>query len=271
VDYLGYQSAGDDFSAPTLAIHFGDDEYETLKRFVDWLESNRFSTERKSNDVPWHHRPIFCGWGEQENQTRLHSGAPRDFCTQQNYESWIAVLASRGLPVGTIVVDDKWQSRYGTFEVDEQKWPDMKGFIDRQHAADRHVLLWVPAYHAEGLDRSMCLLEDGRATAADVTNSRYQQTLRSKIEFLVRVLGVVGFKEDWVSGVTAKPGAQLSEPIIGIEFERRFQSILYDEAHRWKADAMVETQTPNPVFRESSDVLRLNDIWYGARVISTTM
>jgi hypothetical protein len=28
---------------------------------------------------------------------------------------------------------------------------------------------------------------------------------------------------------------------------------------------MVETQTPNALFRESSDVLRLNDIWYATR------
>jgi len=271
VDYLGYCSAADGFSSPTLAIHFGYDEYETLKRFVDWLDSSGFSTGRKSTGAAWHRRPIFCGWGEQENQKRRYPGAVRDFCTQENYESWIRALNSRALPVGTVVIDDKWQSHYGTFEVDEKKWPDMKGFITRQHAADRRVLLWVPAYHIEGLEKSMCVLENGRAIAADVTNARYQEMLRGRIEFLVRDLGVDGFKEDWVRGVTVKPDAQLTEPVIGLEFERRFQSILYDEAHRWKPDAMIETQTPNPLFRESSDVLRLNDIWYGARDVTATM
>ena len=28
---------------------------------------------------------------------------------------------------------------------------------------------------------------------------------------------------------------------------------------------MVETQTPNAIFRESSDLIRLNDIWYATR------
>lgn len=270
-DYLGYKTAADGFSSPVLALHFGYDEYSNLKEFVDWLDTNNFSTRRKSPDVPWHHRPIFCGWGEQENQTRLHAGVPHDFCTQANYERWIAALTSRGLPIGTIVIDDKWQRHYGLFDVDENKWPDLKSFVARQHAAGRRVLLWVPAYHAEGLEKSMCVLQKDRAIGADVTNPRYQQMLRSRIEYLVRVLDIDGFKEDWVGGVTTKPGAQLHEPVIGIEFERRFQAILYDEAHRWKPDAMIETQTPNPLFRESSDVLRLNDIWYGARNVTDIM
>jgi Glycosyl hydrolases family 31 TIM-barrel domain len=271
VDYLGYQTASEGFASPTLAFHFGYSQYETLEQFVHWLDSSGFATARKSEDVRWHHLPVFCGWGEQENQTRLHPGVPHDFCTQENYENWLGTLEARKLPVGTIILDDKWQSHYGTFEVDQKKWPDLKGFIARQHSAGRHVLLWVPAYEDEGLDNSLCVLEGGRPIAADVTNPRYEVMLRSRIRELVHGLGVDGFKEDWIGGVTRKPGAQLHEPVIGIEFERRFQFILYDEAHRWKPDAMIETQTPNPLFRESSDVLRLNDIWYGSRNVTQMM
>jgi hypothetical protein len=84
-------------------------------------------------------------------------------------------------------------------------------------------------------------------------------------------LGVDGFKEDWIGGVSRASGLTLHAPLFGIEFARRFQFILYDEAHRWKPDAMVETQTPNPLFRESSDVLRLNDVWYGSRGVAEMM
>jgi hypothetical protein len=34
---------------------------------------------------------------------------------------------------------------------------------------------------------------------------------------------------------------------------------------------MIETQTPNAAFRNSSDVLRLNDIWYATRNVVPTM
>ncbi|HEX7359216.1 MAG TPA: TIM-barrel domain-containing protein [Bryobacteraceae bacterium] len=271
VDYLGYRTPSEGFSLPTLALHFGYSEYETLERFVNWLDTRDFSTARKVGDIRWHHHPIFCGWGEQINQVRVHGGAPHDFCTQRNYENWLATLDARGLPVGTVIVDDKWQKHYGTFEVDEKKWPDMKGFIALQHSKNRHVLLWVPGYETEGLDQSLCVLQEGKPVAADVTNPRYEQFLRDRVRYLIQSLGVDGFKEDWIGGVTQKPNVRLHKPIIGIEFERRFQLILYDEAHRWKSDAMVETQTPNPLFRESADVLRLNDVWSGARSVMQMM
>jgi len=271
VNYLGYRTASDGFESPTAVLQFGSSEYEALSAYVHWLDARGFSTSRRFPNAPWHHLPIFCGWGEQENQTRLHAGVAHDFCTQDNYEKWIADLEAKGLPVGTIIIDDKWQKHYGTFDVDGRKWPDLKRFISRQHAKARHVLLWVPAYETEGLDPSLCVLERGIPIAGDVTNPRYEEMLRSRISHLVRDLGVDGFKEDWIGGITRRPGVKIHQPILGIEFERHFQFILHDESHRWKPDALIETQTPNPLFRESSDVLRLNDIWYGARDVTSTM
>jgi hypothetical protein len=63
----------------------------------------------------------------------------------------------------------------------------------------------------------------------------------------------------------------LSEGLAGIESVRRFQWILYDETHKTKPDALVETQTVNALFRESSDVTRLNDIWYASRNVPDMM
>ena len=87
--------------------------------------------------------------------------------TQENYERWIAVVEERGLPFGTLVIDDKWQEHYGTFVVDTQKWPDMPGFIARQHARGRRVLLWVPAHHPEGLPPDLCVRAGERVLAGD--------------------------------------------------------------------------------------------------------
>jgi hypothetical protein len=46
---------------------------------------------------------------------------------------------------------------------------------------------------------------------------------------------------------------------------------LYTETHKWKPDAMVETQTTNAPFRESSDVIRLNDVWFASRNVTDMM
>ena len=52
---------------------------------------------------------------------------------------------------------------------------------------------------------------------------------------------------------------------------KKFTEIIYDTAHEIKEDALIETQIPNPIFRNCSDVIRLNDIWFGNRKVYDIM
>ncbi len=264
VDYMGYKSIDGDFASPVLAITFAYDPLDALAGYTAWLDRSGFSTPPAAKEVPWHHLPIFCGWAEQTVESVPQGIAPNTQATQANYEKWLAILDQRNLPVGTVVIDDKWQQGYGTFAVDEKKWPDMKAFVAAQHARGRHVLLWVPVAETDGLPDSLCVHAQGKCVIADVGSPAYENYLRPRIRHLVEDIGIDGFKEDWV-GAPAAPGLPLTGPATGIEFVRRFQWILYSEAHKAKPDAMVETQTANALFRESSDLIRLNDIWYATR------
>lgn len=264
VDYQGYRALDSEFASPAVAFTFGLDPLAALQSYTAWLDERGFSTRPDGKDILWHHLPIFCGWAEQTIESIPFGIAPNTMATQANYEKWIAILEQRGLPFGTVVIDDKWQKGYGSFEVDEAKWPDMKGFVAAQHAKGRHVLLWVPLAETDGLPPELCVMAQGKCVTADVGKPEYEAFLRSRIRHLVAKIGVDGFKEDWV-GTPAVPGLPLTGPATGIEFVRRFQWILWSEAHAAKPDAMVETQTVNALFRESSDLTRLNDIWYATR------
>lgn len=270
VDYMGYRSIDGEFASPVLAIHFAFSPLDSLRRYTAWLDKNGFDTELVRKDVYWHHLPIFCGWAEQTVESVPAGGKPNALSTQANYEKWLAILDERGLPVGTVVIDDKWQRAYGTFEVDQNKWPDLKGFVAAQHARGRHVLLWVPVAQAEGLPESLCVNYQAKCVIADVGKPAYEDYLRARIRRLVQDIDVDGFKEDWVEA-PAVPGLELTGSASGINFVRRFQSLLYSETHKWKPDAMVETQTTNALFRESSDVIRLNDVWYSSRNVADMM
>jgi hypothetical protein len=270
VDYMGYRAIDGEFRSPVLAINFAYDPLDALSAYTAWLDRSGFSTQPAAKDVLWHHLPVFCGWAEQTTETAPQGIPANTFATQANYEKWLAMLEERGLPVGTVVIDDKWQKGYGTFEPDLEKWPDMKGFVAAQHAKGRHVLLWVPVAQTDGLPSSLCVVADGKCVMADVGNPAYESYLRPRIRHLVEDIGIDGFKEDWVDAPAA-PGLPLSGNLFGIEFVRRFQSILWTEAHKAKPDAMVETQTVNALFRESSDLIRLNDIWYASREVPQMM
>jgi len=270
VDYMGYRSADNGFASPVLNITMGYSPLDVLQSYTSWLTANGFATKSVTQDILWRHLPIFCGWAEQTVESVPRGGKPNKESTQANYESWLSTVETRDLPIGTIVIDDKWQRGYGNFEVDRQKWPDLKGFISAQHAKGRHVLLWVPVADPDGLPDSLCVTYQGKCVLADVGKPEYEAWLRPRIRHLVQDLGVDGFKEDWVNA-PAVPRLPLTGPATGIEFVRRFQSLLYSETHKWKPDAMVETQTTNALFRESSDVIRLNDIWYASRNVPEMM
>ncbi len=260
VNYQG-KTAGTNFASPIAAIHFGPSPMMALSKYMRWMDASGFSTERRFPNVPWHRLPIFCGWAEGG-----HDGQ-----TQSNYDKWIGVLKERRLRAGTIVIDDKWMTNYGTLEIDKQKWPDMKRFVDEQHIQGRHVLLWVPVADREGLPESFTITRNGAPLLADVSNPDYEALLRAQVRHLVADIGIDGFKIDWEATPGTFADITESRPLYGIEFGRRFHSILYDETHKWKRDALVETQTPNPVFRDSSDMLRLNDVFPGARDVVSMM
>jgi hypothetical protein len=267
---MGYRAIDGDFASPVLSINFASDPLDALERYTAWLDKSGFSTQLTNKDALWHHLPIFCGWAEQTVESVPKGIAPNTMATQGNYEKWLAIVDGRKLPVGTVVIDDKWQQAYGTFEIDQKKWPDMKGFVAAQHAKGRHVLLWVPVGETDGLPEALCVKAQGKCVTADVGSPDYESYLRPRIRHLIEDIGIDGFKEDWV-GAPAVPGLPLTGSATGIEFVRRFQWILYSEAHTWKPDAMVETQTTNALFRESSDLIRLNDIWYATRNVAEVL
>ena len=91
-------------------------------------------------------------------------------------------LDANGVDPGIVVIDDKWQASYGDNEVDASKWPDLRGFVDRQHGRGRHVLLWLKAWDPEGVPVEECVRNAAnRPTAVDPTNPAFVERLRAGV------------------------------------------------------------------------------------------
>ncbi|MBO4228765.1 MAG: hypothetical protein J5938_00225 [Clostridia bacterium] len=272
VNYLGYTENRSLFRAPEALICFGYSSYDCLKQYVTWLDAKGFSTFRSSPNPDWHREPVFCGWAEQTSTQRISGVSASSLCTQENYEKWISVLEERGIPVGTIVIDDKWQKSYGTMEIDHEKWPDMPGFVSAQHAKGRHVLLWIPALHPEGVPESLCVRDENRRCLfGDCGTPGYDRFLENGVRRLILETDIDGFKEDWLFHSVSVPNLNGYGALHGIELIRGFQKTVYNTLHKCKPDGLLETQTPNPLFRDCSDVLRLNDIFFATRNVPEMM
>lgn len=261
------------FESPYLFITFGYSQYEVMKEYIKYADKYGFTTKRKYENAAWHRLPIFCGWVEQTSEAVFEKKLATQLCTQKNYEEWVEKLEERGLPYNTVVIDDKWQEYYGTFKIDRQKWPDLKQFVSALHKKGKKVLLWIPGYHVEGVDEKLCIVDTkGQKRHADVSNPKYQEFLQERIKYLVANIGIDGFKIDWIGLISDKKELEIyNEKVYGIEVIRKFTEIVYDTTHEIKEDALIETQTPNPVFRNCSDVIRLNDVWFGSRKVYEMM
>jgi hypothetical protein len=270
LSYEGHTPVQGRYVLPAVTFDFASGPYEILEAHVQSLvNSGSVSIPLVKNKPRWWSQPIFCGWGSQCHlATSLGLRAP-DLATQANYESFLTVLSNHAISPGTIVIDDKWQSSYGDNRVDEQKWPDMPGFIQQQHASGKKVLLWLKAWDPEGLPVEECITNAaGIPVSVDPTNPAYAHRLRQSIRQMLSPEGcdADGFKIDFTARVPSGPGLRTAGKAWGLELMRLYLSILYNEAKNIKPDAFIITHTPHPYLADVIDSIRLNDINTGQDV-----
>ena len=265
--YDGHTAGADDWESPHLVLLPADDEYGALAGYCAWLRNAGLAPTGNPAPHDWWRAPIFCGWGEQvvlDRRTSLTTPPPlraADYCTQANYERFLSTLGRVGLAPGTVVIDDKWQRHYGLNTPDPAKWPDMPGFIRDQRDAGRRVLLWLRAWHPEGIPAGECLADGGgQPLGVDPSSPRYEARLRAQVRHMLLDLGADGFKIDFTHRLPAERNVRAAGGIWGVELLKRLLGIVHDAAKEVKADALIMAHTANPYFADVVDMLRLNDI-----------
>jgi hypothetical protein len=265
VNYDGVTRVDGTYKLPTIGIDFADDPYEALALHVDALRAQGLVAARQAVETPeWWYEPIYCGWGSQCYIASLEKGrrAP-DYARQELYDGFLKTLEQNDVSPGIVVLDDKWQATYGDNEADPEKWPDIVGFIEEQHAAGRKVLLWLKAWDAEGLPPELCITNAaGLPLSVDPTNPAFEARFRASIRRMLSAEGynADGFKIDFTARIPCSPHANIHEPVWGLELMRRYLWIIYDEAKQVKPDALVMAHTPHPYLADVIDMIRLNDI-----------
>lgn len=266
--YEGQTRVRGDFRTPTLRLAFADGPYDAIAQNAARHAELGYAQLDQGEPPEWWSTPIQCGWGAQCHLAQVRGGRAPDHCTQANYDAFLDVLAAQDLHPGILVLDDKWSAEYGTCEVDRAKWPDLEGWIARAHARGQRVLLWWKAWDAEGLPPEACVLDDlGEPVTADPTSPVYEAILRGAVRRMLLEYGADGFKVDFSARTPSGPGLRRRGEAWGIHLLHRLLWTLRDEAKRCKPDALIMTHTPNPVFANASDMIRLNDVNIGADVI----
>jgi hypothetical protein len=270
LSYEGHTTVKGSYRLPAIGFDFASDEYQTLAAHIQSLSSAGMApAARKSIQPAWWREPIFCGWGQQCYQAKVEKGVASAYSKQDLYDGLLLELSKRRIEPGTVVLDDKWQISYGTNQVDGRKWPDLRGFITRQHGNGKKVLLWLKAWDPEGVPVEECITNAaGVPLAVDPTHPAYQHRLRESIHRMLSAEGydADGFKIDFTARLPSGPGLCIYGDAWGLELMKLYLGIIYIEAKRAKRDALIMTQTPHPYLADVSDMIRLNDINMGKDV-----
>jgi hypothetical protein len=271
--YEGQTRVNGQYTTPSVRFRFAaDDPYAGIADHAASLRAEGLVPPAKPHRRPsWWSEPIFSGWGAQCVLSARGGGDPQEYATQQHYDEFLSALAKHGLDPGTVVIDDKWQVSYGTWEADRAKWPDLRAWVDRRHAAGQRVLLWWKAWDPEGVPADRCVRNRrGDPLGVDPSNPDYERALRTSID---RMLGPAGYgadgvKIDFSARTPSGPGLTRHGSAWGMELLHRLLEIVYDQAKRTKPDALVMTHTPHPYFADVTDMIRLNDVNAGAPVVA---
>jgi hypothetical protein len=268
--YDGHTAVNGFYRLPGIGFDFADEEYKALEAHVQALSALQRSYSPSSSSAAlrpaWWQTPIFCGWGAQSHIAAVRGGRSPAYARQDLYEEFLCSLEAESVDPGIVVLDDKWQSTYGENGVDEEKWPDLRAFIARQHERGRRVLLWLKAWDPEGLPAEECITNAaGVPIACDPSNPIYERHLRAAVRQMLSPDGydADGFKIDFTARIPAGPGLTLCGDTWGLELMHDYLSILYSEAKRIKPDALIMTHTPHPYLADVVDMIRLNDVNYG--------
>jgi len=272
LDYDGHTTVTGSFVTPAIVLRLGADPWRGLAVYRDDLiERGLAPTGLAMPRADWWAEPIFCGWGAQCARSSvtvpgLVPGAA-ELARQDLYDEWLRRLEERGVIPGTVVIDDRWQSEYGTAVPDPVRWPDLRGWIERRHAAGQRVLLWWKAWDPAGLPPQECVTDQsGRPVAADPGSPAYLEHLTEMVSYLLGAdgLNADGFKIDFTQRTPSgrglrRPGAPVGAP-WGIAALYRLLHTVYSAAKAIKPDSLVITHTPHPGFADVCDMVRLNDI-----------
>ena len=264
LDYEGHTSVTDSFAAPVVRFAPGArDGYSAIGDYRAALERAGGVPRRRGEPAAWWREPIFCGWGAQCALSRHLRRPASELATQASYDRFLEILGTHGIPVRTVVIDDKWQSTYGRNEVDEGKWPDLHDWIANRHEHDQHVLLWWKAWDPEGVDPELCIRTSaGTPVALDPTNERTRELLEERMHALISgaALDADGLKVDFTARTPSGATPTLAGHEWGIALLHELLAVVYAAVKQAKPDALVITHTPHPGFVDVSDMIRLNDM-----------
>lgn len=175
-------------------------------------------------------------------------------------------LLDNGFPAGVLMIDDNWSHYFGDFEFRKDRFPDPKAMIDELHGLGFKVMLWISPFirpdseesrflearkwvvmdkegsknlsHREATNGLVTKWWNGYSMVMDFSNPDAVKWFQDKLDRLIEVYGVDGFKLDggdpqyYAGGVFFKNVSQNDQNTLFGQFGLRYS--LNEYRTNWK-------------------------------------
>ena len=181
---------------------------------------------------------------------------------QSAITAYADAIVANGYTPGILMIDDTWQTGYGIWRFNRERFDDARAMIDHLHELGFTVMVWIvpylcadsPEFREAEADPTRLLRNpdgtpfllrwwNGYSAALDMTSEGDVRWLRSVLDSLIRDLGVDGFKFDGGSldcypELPGKPRAELTHAWNRFALSYRFNEV----KDTWKAGGLPLNQ-----------------------------
>jgi len=185
-------------------IIFGE-QGKSLKEAFHEASVNHFPPSGKIPDPLLFTSPQYNTWIElQYNQN------------EEDILKYAESIVENGFPTGVLMIDDNWQTDYGTWEFSSDRFSNPKGMIDQLHDMGFKVMVWVcpfisadsPVYRKLASQKLLMFADaqksnpaivkwwNGQSALIDLSNPEGSRWYKDQLKNLVDNYGVDGFKLD---------------------------------------------------------------------------
>jgi len=279
--------AGETYRLPDVLITFPKDEWHAISLFREKLIEFGIYTPKKPtfSQLPkWWKNPFICTYGDQLIEHRVG---------QKIDEAWIEEFVRIAeeeweMKEVNLIIDDSWQLPHAMSPaVDTNRFPDLRGLIDRLHEKGHHVILWLTPLFDKISNGFITKAQEMGTLSAYRYSSPYfsyfpecyaiDYTSDSAEAFLEHVTSTLfgsGEGQFNADGVKLDFIGNLRDPAltntyahpergIGIKELLRFYEIFYSKAKAVKPDVLIDSTVGDPRFEHVIDLNRLHDTHCG--------
>ncbi len=257
------------FTSPALTLRFGAaDEYQALRQHAEGQVASGRLTPVVRKPAAWWQGVMVCGWHWQVTEAARYKTDASGAARQDLYEDMVRTFDRHGVAFDMMTIDAFWGKPDGIWRADPERWPDLRGFIDREHAKGRRVILWI-CTNVHGLpDDELYIVGDRRLL--DPLNPKWKQRVADCCRYMFGdgpgCLNADGLKFDFTEMVPFKGiPSRCTRELHGLDYLHALFTTVYEAAKAVRADALMDFQVAHPAFAGVYDMSRLNDFFLPER------